>query len=99
MRMLIFILVVRMQQSGFFATRPTLKLTKYIPGPEVIKLFLCPTQLSLKFVTLIKVKMPTIVDILTFISMINTTSEHLKARKVFISKQFRFYEHLKFHAQ
>ena len=30
---------------------------------------------------LINVKMPTIVGILTFISMINTTSESLKARK------------------
>ena len=33
------------------------------------------TQLSMKFILLINVKMPTIVDILTFISKINTTSE------------------------
>ena len=32
-----------------------------------------------------EVKMLTIVDILTFIRMMNTTSEGLKARKVFIS--------------
>ena len=32
---------------------------------------------------LINVKMPTIVAILTFISMIKTASEHLKAKKVF----------------
>ena len=50
-----------------------------IPGPEVIKLFSCSTQLSMKFIMLINVKMPTIVGILTFISIINTTSESLKA--------------------
>ena len=50
------------------------------PGPEVIKLFSCSIQLSTKFILLINVKMPTIVGILTFISMINTTSEKLKAR-------------------
>ena len=38
------------------------------PGPEVIKLFSCSTQLSMKFVLLINVKMPTIVGILTFMS-------------------------------
>ena len=34
-----------------------------IPGPEVIILFSCSTQLSLKFILLINVKMPTIVGI------------------------------------
>ena len=62
------------------------------------KTFSCSTQLSIKFIMLINVKMTTIVGILIFMSMMNT-SEHLKARKVFIFKQFRFYEHLKFHAQ
>ena len=38
------------------------------PGPEVIKLFSCSTQLSMEFFLLIKVKMPTIVGILTFMS-------------------------------
>ena len=51
------------------------------PGPEVIKLFPCSTLLSTKFILLINVKMPTIVVILTFISMINTASEWLKAKK------------------
>ena len=37
-----------------------------------------------KLFMLINVKMPTIVGILTFISMINDTSESLKARKVLI---------------
>ena len=41
---------------------------------------------------LIDVKMPTIVGILTIKSMINTTSESLKARKVFILQHFSFYE-------
>ena len=38
------------------------------PGPEVIKLFSCSTQLSMKFFRLINVKMPTFVGILTFMS-------------------------------
>ena len=37
-------------------------------GPEVLKLFSCSTQLSMKFFMLINVKMPTIVGILTFMS-------------------------------
>ena len=41
------------------------------PGPKVIKLFSCSTQLRLKFIRLINVKMTTIVDILTFMSRIN----------------------------
>ena len=57
------------------------------------------TQLSTKFILLINVKMPTIVGNLTFISMINATSERLKARNVFICRYFSFYKQLKFHAQ
>ena len=67
------------------------------PGPEVIKLFSCSTQLSTKLILLINVKMPTIVGILTFISMINTTSERLIARNFFICRCFSFNEQLKFH--
>ena len=37
-----------------------------------------------KIYTDINVKMPTIVGILTFISMINTTSERLKAKNFFM---------------
>ena len=51
----------------------------------------------MKFIMLINVKMSTIVDILTFISMINTKSESLKAIKVFTFQNFSFYEQLKFH--
>ena len=38
------------------------------------------TDLSMKLIMLINVKMPTIVGILTFINMINTTSVRLKAK-------------------
>ena len=69
------------------------------PGPEVVKLFSCSTQLSTKYILLIYVKMPTIVGILTFISMIITTSERLNARKFFIFWYFSFYEQLKFRDQ
>ena len=69
------------------------------PGPEIIKLFLCTTQLSMKFILLKNVKMPTIVGILTFISMINTISERLKAINFFNCRYFSFYEQLKFSAE
>ena len=48
---------------------------------------------------LINVKTPTIVGILTFISMINTTYEGLKAIKVVIFQHVSFYEQLKFHTK
>ena len=48
----------------------------------------------MEFILLINVKMPTSVDILTFISRINTISEGFKARKVVIFHHFTFYEHL-----
>ena len=50
-------------------------LSNCIRDPEVLKLFQCSTQQSTKFILLINVKMPTIVGILTFSSMINTTSD------------------------
>ena len=67
--------------------------------PGGYKFFSCSTQLSTKFILLINVEMPTIVGILTFISMINTTSERLRARNLFIYRYFSFYEQLKFCAQ
>ena len=54
-------------------------ITDYRPSPEI--LFSCSTQLSMKFILLINVKMPTIVGILTIISRINTTSTCLKQKK------------------
>ena len=70
-----------------------------MPGPEVIQLFPCPTQLSTRFILLINVKMPTTVGILTSISMINTASERHKASNFFIYRYFSTYEQLKFRAQ
>ena len=69
------------------------------PGPKVMTSFSYSTQLSTKFIMLINVKMPIIVGILTFISMINATSEGLKARNFFICRYFSFYEQLKFRVQ
>ena len=54
------------------------------PGSEAIKLFPCSTQLSSKFILLINIKMPTIVDILIIISRINTETESLKQDKSLI---------------
>ena len=45
---------------------------KVTPGPEVIKLFSCSTQLSTTFFLLINVEMPTIVGISTFMSRKNS---------------------------
>ena len=50
----------------------------------------------MKFIMLINGKMLTIVGILTFINMINTTSDRLKALNFFICLYFSFYEQLKF---
>ena len=44
-------------------------------GPGEIELFFRSTQPSIKFIMLKNAKMPTLVGILTFISMINKTSE------------------------
>ena len=60
------------------------------PSPEVINLFSCSAPMSMKCIMLINVKMPTIVSILTFISI-------LKARKVFIFQYIRFYEQFNSH--
>ena len=54
------------------------------------------TQLSMEFIMLINVKMPTIVGILILISMINTLSENLKFKKIFIFQYYSFYEQLIF---
>ena len=42
--------------------------------------------------------MPTIVGILTFISLMNTTSGSLKQVKYIFFHHFSFYDELKFHA-
>ena len=52
----------------------------------------CATQLhvSMEFITLINVKIPTIVGIIAIISKIKTTAEGLKERRIFILQQFSF---------
>ena len=44
-------------------------------------------------------KIPTIVGILTIINMINTTSERLKAKHVFICRYFSVFVQFKYRAQ
>ena len=66
----------------YFESENELKFYNLEARPEIMKLFPCSTQLSTKFILLINVKMPTIVGILIFINIINTTSERLKAKKL-----------------
>ena len=73
-------------KKSFITSRPGPACTK-ANSPEVIKLFHA-TELSMKIIILINVKMPTIVGVLTFISKINKISENLKERKVFIFHHF-----------
>ena len=68
----------------------TRNLKVWYQAPRLYNLFSCSTQLSTKFFLLINLKMPTIVGILTFISMINTTSERLKARNFVVCRDFSF---------
>ena len=65
---------------------------KDCPGSEILNLFSCSTQLGMKSIMHINVKMSTNVGILTFISMINIISESLKASKVFMFQHFSFCE-------
>ena len=51
----------------------------------------------MKFIMLINVKMSTIVDILTFISVISTTSE-FESKKSLIFQLISFHKQLEFHA-
>ena len=59
-----------------------------------MKHFTCSTQMSTKFIMLINVKMPIIVGILAFISMINTIPESSEARKKLYFQHFRFSKEL-----
>ena len=51
-------------------------------GPEVIKVFSCSTQLSMKFSLLIDMKMPTIVGIFIFISRENFMLSYVKQERI-----------------
>ena len=66
----------------------------YQTRPQGYKSF--SIELSMQFILLINVKMPTCVGILTFISMINTTSERLQAINFFICQYLSFYEQINF---
>ena len=69
-----------------------MQVQEHLPvvGLEVIKLFPCSTQLSMKIILLINVKMRTKCWHFN-ISMINTKSERLKARNFFICRYFSFF--------
>ena len=67
-------------------------------GPAIIKLFSCSTQLSMKFLLLLKVEMPTIVAILTFMSDENSSLGLSEPKKPNVLIYYS-YVHLKFHAQ
>ena len=71
-------------------------ITDKEPYPRCYTDFFMPTRLSMTFIMLINIKMPTTVGILTFVSVMNTKSESLRARRVFIFQQINFYEQLKF---
>ena len=80
-----------------FIIRPSYK-EQPSSWPQGYKTFSYSAQLSMEFILLINVKMPTIVGILTFISMMNTTSEIIKASNFFICRYFFVYEQLEFRA-
>ena len=83
--LLIFLSKINIFQKIFQEHYQRVKQFGSRPGTEVIKLFPCTT-----FTLLINVKMPTIICILTFISMINTSSERLKVRNFFICRYISF---------
>ena len=55
------------------------------PGPEVIKLFPCSTQLSMKFQLLIKTKIPIYADV-EFIMLINVKNANNCWHLTFMSR-------------
>ena len=62
-------------------------------------MFSCSTQMGLKLIKLINVKMPTIVGIFTLMSRINTTCVYLKQENVVVFQFFIFWKRMKFYAQ
>ena len=79
---------VKLVLNGHSQKRPKIGFQDQLSlnaGPEVIKLFSYSTQLSTKRI------LSTIVGILTFNSMINTTSERLKAASFFICRYFSLF--------
>ena len=88
----------KLQRVSIHACQYHVRNKTEIPHLEAINI-LCSTQLSMKFILLMNVKMSTIVDILSFISRINTPYEILKARNSYLFQHFSFYEELVFYAQ
>ena len=90
-------------QVGHYQTtkmdRPVSDLLAYLPDPEVIKHFSCSTQLSMKFVLLINLKLLTTAN--SF--LLNTTEhENSSANKYENANSgwhFHIYMQRKFHAQ
>ena len=74
-------------------------LDKQTSGPEVTKLFSSSTQLRLKLILLINVKMPTTVGILTFISRINDWLWWFNPNIAIEFGFFTIYEQFEFRAQ
>ena len=68
--LIVFLSIVWSKGSYWFRVFHFQMVAAYMKrsGPEVIKLFSCSTQLSMKFFMLINVKMPTIIGILTFMN-------------------------------
>ena len=65
---------VRQSLYDFLMTVPSLEVDNYCrTGPNIIKLISCSSQLSMVFILLINVKMPTIIiiGILTLVSRAN----------------------------
>ena len=60
----------------------TTRKCQKLPWSKIIKRFPSLTHLRMKFIMLINVEIPTNVGSLIFISMKDTTSETLKARKL-----------------
>ena len=58
--------------DGWLANYVLFNSISVISGPEVIKKIPCLTQLNMKFVLLINIKVPTTVGILTCMSMKNS---------------------------
>ena len=80
-------------------TEIPMPITFLHPGSDIIKLFSCSTELSMKFFLLINVKMPIIVGILTSMPRKNSILGFSETEKCRISLYFHTYEQLKFYAQ
>ena len=76
--------------------------TSYVvprPGPEVRKLFSCSTQLSMKFVLFINLKILTKVLNFFHAQLSWASSAELSMKKVLFFWYFYLYDQVKFHAQ